>query len=199
MQKVLLVAGLAALMLTSAGCNRKTRGLDIPPDASLLAVEVEGDGEVEKYDLTGDGKADLVKVFTRSGDPKLPAQDRPRVHARTEIDFNRDGKLDVWQYFNPDGVMVREEMDHDFDGKVDAIDYYAQGAVFKREVFLPPGTRPSLWRFYEEGKLARNERDTTGDGKPDTFEYFDDGKIVRVGYDRDGDGKPDFYEEAAEP
>ncbi|MCB9728337.1 MAG: hypothetical protein H6744_04600 [Deltaproteobacteria bacterium] len=198
MPKALLVATLATLLVGSAACSRKTRSVDIAPDASLLAVEVQGEGEIEKYDLTGDGKPDLIKVFTRTGDPKVPLADRPRVLARTEIDFNRDGKLDVWQYFNPDGVMVREAMDHDFDGKVDAIDYYAQGAVYKREVFLPPGTQPTLWRYYEEGKLVRNERDTTGDGKPDVFEYFDDGKIVRVGYDRDADGKPDYYEEAKE-
>jgi len=165
------------------------------PEASLLGLEVRGDAEVEKYDLNGDGEADVWKYYVRKGDKDLPAEQRLRLLARQDLDLNFDKVPDVRRHFNEQGTVIREEMDLDFDGKYDAIDYYSDGALFRRDLALNFAGSPSIIKFYNEDKLARKERDTNGDGKMDTIEYYEGGKLVRIGEDRDGDGKPDVYTE----
>lgn len=186
----------AALVAAACGDSETTKDTEVKPEASLVAVEVTDDSETEHFDLNGDGEPDVSKVFSRVSDPKDPKAPKQRVLARTDLDVNFDGKVDMRQFFNDDAVMVREEMDLDFDGRIDAIDFYLEGAIYRREVFLNFNEKPSIWKFYELGKLVRKERDESGDGKPDTFEYYEGDQIVRVGFDRNGDGKPDYYEEA---
>ncbi len=190
----LLVVPATVLLLAACGDSDSKPKTEVQPEASLVAVEVTDDNETEHYDLNGDGKPDVSKVFSKvAGAPGAP---KKRVLARTDLDVNFDTKVDMRQFFNQDGVMVREEMDLDFDGKTDAVDFYAEGAIVRRESFLNFNEKPSIWKFYEEGRLVRKERDESGDGKPDTFEYYEGDQIVRVGFDRNGDGKPDYYEEA---
>lgn len=187
---------MTALVWGCGGSETKDSDID-SGDASLMEVKISGDGETEEYDLNGDGKPDMTSIFTRTGDPQLPREERERVLARKEIDVNFDNKTDVKQFYGEDGNLVREEMDLDFDEKIDAVDYYVDGNRIRREIFLNFIEKPSMWKYYEEGKLVRKTRDTTGDGMADTFEFYDpDGQIVRVGYDTKGDGKPDYYEEA---
>ena len=131
-------------------------------DTSVMEVTISGEGEVEEYDLNGDGKADMTSVFTRIGDPNLPREQRARVLARKEIDVNFDTKTDVKQFYGEDGVLVREEMDLDFDSKIDAIDYYVDGSRVRREMFLNFVEKPSMWKYYNEGKLVQKSKDTTG-------------------------------------
>jgi antitoxin component YwqK of YwqJK toxin-antitoxin module len=178
-----------------SACGPSTKDTEGGNEASLLAVEVTDVEEVEKFDLNGDGSADVTKTYTRLGTKETPDENRERVLARTDLDVNFDGETDMRQFFNKIGAMVREEMDLDFDGKTDAIDYFREGIVFKRAVFLNFTETPSVWKYYEEGVLVKKERDTNGNTKPDTFEFFEEGKIVRVGYDRNGDGKPDYWDE----
>ena len=184
----------AILLVAACGDSDSKPKTDVQPEASLVAVEVTEDHETEHYDLNGDGKPDVSKVYSKvAGAPGAP---KKRVLARTDLDVNFDAKVDMRQFFNNDGVMLREEMDLDFDGKTDAVDHYLEGAIIRREIFLNFNEKPSIWKFYEEGRLVRKERDESGDGKPDTFEYYEGDQIVRVGFDRNGDGKPDYYEEA---
>jgi len=189
----LLAACLLGILISACGASKTDT--DSANEASLLAVEVTDVEEVEKFDLNGDGTADVTKTYTRLGTKETPDEDRERVLARTELDVNFDGATDMRQFFNKIGAMVREEMDLDFDGKTDAIDYFREGVVFKRAVFLNFTESPSVWKFYEEGVLVKKERDTNGNSKADTFEVFEEGKIVRVGYDRNGDGQPDYWDE----
>ncbi len=192
----LLAAMLLVATLTACGGSDKKADEAVSAEASLVAVEVKGDSEIESYDLNGDGKPDMQSVYTLKGGPEVPKAQRTRLLARKELDVNFDGTMDVKQFFNEAGIMIRESMDLDFDRKVDAIDYYQEGAKYKREMYTNFVERPSIWKYYDQGRVVRKERDTTGDGKPDTFEYYEDGKLARVGYDRNGDGKPDLYEEA---
>ena len=160
-----------------------------------LEVEVTDAAEVERYDLNGDGKADVTSVFAMQGGEEGTNTEKRRVLARKEIDVNFDEKVDVKQFFADSGDLIREEMDLDFDGKIDAVDYYSEGVRTSREMFLNFVEQPSLWKFYEDGKLIRSEQDTKGDGKADEFVYYDGaGKVVRIGYDTSGNGKPDRYE-----
>jgi len=195
----LLTALAATAMVWGCGGGETTDDDAASGDASLMEVKITGEGESEEYDLNGDGKPDMTSIFTRTGDPNLPREERDRVLARKEIDVNFDSKTDVKQFYGADGVLVREEMDLDFDAKIDAVDYYVDGIRIRRELFLNFIEQPSMWKYYEEGKLVRKARDTTGNGKADTFEFYDPkGEILRIGYDTKGDGKPDYYEEAGE-
>ena len=189
---------LATTCLYSVGCastQPESEGTANDKQASL-EVEVTDTAEVERYDLNGDGKADVTSVFAMlGGGEENPNAEKRRVLARKEIDVNFDSKVDVRQFFSDGGDLLREEMDLDFDGKTDAIDYYAKGVRTSREMFLNFVEQPSMWKFYEDGKLIRSEQDTKGDGKADEFVYYDGaGKVVRIGYDTSGNGKPDRYE-----
>ena len=64
-----------------------------------------------------------------------------------EVDTNKDGKPDRWEYFK-DGVQDRIESDKNFDGK------------------------PDMTVYFEGGKLSRVEIDTDYDGKVDRWDRF---------------------------
>jgi hypothetical protein len=161
------------------------------PEAQLLGLEIVGETSVERYDLNGDGKPDLFKIYViREGDG-----DKKTLLGRQDLDLDFDGDVDVRRYFNEQGTVVREEMDLDFDGQFDAIDYYSDGNLYRRDMALNFEGKPSIIKYYSANKLTRKERDTNADGKIDTVEFFEDGKLIRTGYDRDGDEKPDVYKE----
>jgi hypothetical protein len=65
------------------------------------------------------------------------------------VDLNHDGKPDLFEYFDGSGTIRRREFCYDDTGVVNAIEYY------------------------EGGKLARREYDTTGQHKIDTWDWFD--------------------------
>jgi hypothetical protein len=197
--RLLTVLGVTGLTFGCAGVDKEDTP-DSADDKSIMEVTITGESETEEYDLNGDGKADMTSVFTRSGDASIPREERSKVLARKEIDVNFDTKMDVKQFFSPDGALVREEMDLDFDSKIDAIDYYVDGVRVRREMYLNFVEKPSMWKDYENGKLVRKSKDTTGDGLANEFEYYGpDGNIVRIGYDTKGDGNPDYYEDAESP
>ena len=92
---------------------------------------------VSRVDLNGDGKPDLVTYTDAKG-----------TVVRDEQDFNHDGTMDDFRYYQS-GQLVREEIDSDFDGRID------------------------LWVYLVGGdSIQRYERDTNGDGKPDTVRVF---------------------------
>ncbi len=192
-----LLAGASLLVMSACSSgpdDKEGKG----PEASLLGLEIRGEAEVERYDLNGDGHADVWKNYIRRGSEEIPKDKRPRLLARQDLDLNFDHNVDVRRHFNEEGVVVREEMDLDFDSQFDAVDYYAGGMLYRRDLALNFEGRPSIIKFYNDAKLARKERDTSGDGKMDTIEYYEAGKLVRIGEDRDGDGKPDVYTDVEE-
>jgi len=87
-----------------------------------------------------------------------------------EEDRNKDGKTDIWRYFE-EGKLTRSEVDRDLNGKAD------------------------FWAYYKDGKTERQEIDTNSDGKPDGFAYFEQGVKVRQEIDSNYDGRADgrFY------
>lgn len=186
------VGAFAALVLV--GCGGTDAATDKAKSGQMLGLEVHKDHEVERYDLDGDGKADVWKFYNLVG-AKAPGKPRVRQLASREMDMNSDGKVDIRQHFNAEREMVREVMDLDFDGTFDATDYYQTGVLVKREQNLNFKGNVSIWKYYEGGRKVRVERDADGNARPDRFEYYEKGRLVRIGYDRDGDGKPDDYDE----
>lgn len=91
-------------------------------------------------DVDGNGKPDLVTYTDAHG-----------TVIRDEQDFNHDGRMDDFRYYQ-NGQLVREEIDTDFDGRID------------------------LWVYLVDGNsVQRYERDTDGDGKPDSVRTFGGG------------------------
>ncbi len=184
---VLLAPGAIA-----SGCASKGKGPEVAPEAQLLGTELSGETETERFDLNGDGKADLLRVYVLRPAPNDPAR-KERLLARQEIDLNFDDQIDVRRHFNEQGLVLREEMDLDFDGRFDAVDHYAGGILYRRDMALNFEGKPSIVKYYDNNVLIRKERDTTGSGRMDTFEYYDRGRLTRIGRDNDGDGTPETY------
>lgn len=181
------------VVLCACGSSDKTKE-PAKPEAQLLGMEIVGETSVERYDLNGDGKPDLFKIYVLRG-PKDDPEKRTQLLGRQDLDLDFDGNVDVRRHFNELGTVVREEMDLDFDGQFDAIDYYSDGTLYRRDMALNFEGKPSIVKYYTANKLARKERDTNGDGKIDTVEFYDNGKLIRIGVDKDGDEKPDVYTE----
>ena len=53
-----------------------------------------------------------------------------RLHTR---DTNRDGRPDVWQYYDTEGVLLRVDVDTNFDGRSDVQESYWNGHLIRRE------------------------------------------------------------------
>ncbi len=96
------------------------------------------------------------------------------------VDLNHDGHPDLYEYFDSNGTLRRREFCYDDTGAVNAIEYY------------------------ENGKLARREYDTSGQRRIDTWDWFDpaapvDAKTGRPAHpsrrerDTTGDGRVDQW------
>lgn len=198
-RRMLFALPLSALVAIGApGCGGSQKKQEVRPDSQLLGIELRGDTETEKYDINGDGRADLFRIHVLRG-PKEKPEAQTRLLARQDLDLNFDDIIDLRRYFNEAGVVVREEMDLDFDGQFDATDYYADGVLYRRDMALNFEGKASVVKYYTSNKLVRKERDTNGDNRMDTFEYFENGRLVRIGIDRDGDEVPDVYTENNTP
>ncbi len=194
-----LTAAAAAVFVTAlctvacgAGSSNSTGG---PEMAALGAEKGEGGTIIERFDLSGDGKPDLWKIFQikKEGDTEA------RTMIRKEMDLNFDGRLDIRQFVTPNNKVYREEMDLDFDGHIDATAHYKDGRLIKRELDLSFDGKPDIFKYYEDGKLIRKERATNKEGRVDVWEFYEEGRLVRVGRDKDGDGKPEIFNDAPEP
>jgi antitoxin component YwqK of YwqJK toxin-antitoxin module len=184
---------ISGILFAACGTGREaSRG----PGAGVmqvLASEVKGSELVERYDLNGDGQADVWKTWTLVAGDDGPTGERLLV--RKEVDMNFDTKTDLRTTYYKDGSVYKEETDLDFDGRIDAASTYEGGRIRLREMELGFDGRPRVWKHYEDGKLVRKERDTNDSGTPDTWEYYEDGRLARVGRDKDGDGEPESIDE----
>lgn len=152
--------------------RRQTRVVHEPCDAA---------GATRTTDVSGDGKADFVVVGLPDG--------------RCEsYDFNFDGRIDLWAYFNADGTKRRTESDYDRDGRVDEVVLYEQGNAARALLATTLAGRVDSWQTASGGRLTLMERDANGDAVVDQWWEFSarDGlECATVHIDIDGDGRPD--------
>jgi hypothetical protein len=184
---LLLTAGLAAAACAGA---KHVPPPAAPPPTPVVVTPPTGPqpGEtVTEYDLTHDGKPDVRKYTVKGPDGK-------EMLVRKEKDLNGDGKIDAWEYYNPNGTLAKLVYDLDFDGKPDVSLFFEKEQLVKREYAFGFDGIPHAWNYYEKGKLVRKERDTNADGKVDYWEYWENGAIDRIGVDLDGDGQVDQWE-----
>ena len=188
---------LLPLALLAAACGDKGGPMG-GPDMVALGSEKEGGNLIEKFDLSGDQKPDLWKIFKEVASKDNP-DEREKILIRKDMDLNFDGKVDIRQFIDETGAITREEMDLDFDGHVDGVAHYKDGKLVKRELDLSFDGKPDIFKYYEDGKLIRKERATGKSGRVDVWEYYESGRLVRIGRDKDGDGKPEVFNDAPEP
>jgi hypothetical protein len=154
--------------------------------------------QVITADTNGDGKPDVVKLFTVG---ELNGQKVQQLSCR-QVDLNHDSRMDIIYSYNDAGTLIGEEFDLDFDGKFDERVYYQDGKKVRMERDMDGDGRPDYLEFYEGGRLVRVERDGNGDGRPDEWQYYEGGKLDRIGTDTTGSGRADKWErnpETAEP
>jgi len=91
----------------------------------------------------------------------------------TGVDVDGDGKPDLVTYTDAKGTVVRDEQDFNHDGSMDDFRYYQNGQLAREEIDSDFDGRIDLWVYLVGGhSIQRYERDTNGDGKPDTVRVF---------------------------
>jgi hypothetical protein len=183
-----------AALLVVVGCGANTaavKGGTGAPGTTDVHQPPGGEEHVQAYDLRRRGKPDewVYTVSTKDASGR-PVERR----VRREADLNGDGKVDLVQWFNENGELVKETLDLDYDGKVDATIYYEKGKKIRTEKDLDGDGRIDTWNYYDGNeKLVRKERDVKGTGRVDYWEYWENGTIDRIGEDLDGDGQVDRW------
>ena len=179
------VALLGALLLAGCGSSDLSvstggGGAQAPVRSTAIQHEPCEGSNVDAVDVNGDGKADIRRVLAGG-------KEMCRV-----TDLNRNGKPDLFQYFDASGTLRRREADYDESGVVDAIEYFEGGKLARVEYDTLAHHKIDTWDFYDtaSGKLVRRERDTRGSGKVDQWWTWE-GEKVTVAFDRNGDGQPD--------
>jgi hypothetical protein len=151
---------------------------------------------VEKGDVSGDGKPDVWGYYKEVPDPANPKV-TAKILVKKEADLNFDGRKDILREFDDEGVLRREEVDLDFDGNLDEMVVYDKGILREKHIFRSGSSRPFIWKFFEEGKMNRMDRDDNGDGRADYCELWYAGeRISKRGWDKDGNGECDYWENA---
>ena len=155
----------------------------VPRDTELVHEECDvEDDDVVAVDVNGDGRPDQRTVQSGS-----------RLECRA-IDFNFDGLVDTWLYWDQAGQLRRQESDFDRDGRVDEIALYQRGVLVERHRATTLVGRLDTWQFYDAGRVVRTERDSNGDRYVDQWWEYPDGRALEcplVHSDVDGDGHPD--------
>jgi hypothetical protein len=169
--------------------------LDMAPQP-IVAGQNAGGLTMEKGDVDGNGKADVWNYFK-----EIPVPDEPgatkRILVKKEADLDRDGRKDITRMFDDDGVLLQEEADLDFDGNVDQVNIYSKGILTEKRLYKAGEGRVFIWKFFDDGKLTRMNRDENGDGNADYCELWYAGeKLSKRGWDKDGDGECDYWENA---
>jgi hypothetical protein len=133
----------------------------------------------EKLDADGDGRPDVFIV--RSGGREVCRA----------VDLNLDGKIDVYSYFDSAGRLRRKEYDYDRDGVIDEIVTYQAGVVTARQRATLLANRLDTWDYYQNGVLARSERDSDSDAVVDQWWEYPKPGCPMIHTDANEDGRPD--------
>jgi hypothetical protein len=90
------------------------------------------------------------------------------------LDTNGDGKEDIRTVTDKGGNAICRIADLNHDGKPDLYEYFdSSGAVRRREFCYDDTGVVNAVEYYEGGKLARREYDTSGQHVIDTWDWFD--------------------------
>jgi hypothetical protein len=164
-------AEVGAKSAASASGARDTR---VVHEACNLA-----DASAERLDANGDGKPEVTIV---------KANGRPVCQG---ADLNLDGTIDVYTYFDQAGGLRRREYDFDHDNSIDEIIEYRSGVPVQSERATLLANRLDTWDFYQNGVLARTERDSDADAVVDQWWEYPKAGCPLIHTDANQDGRPD--------
>jgi hypothetical protein len=150
--------------------------------------------QVVTLDANGDGKPDVIKLF--QGATQDGHSTQQLLCKQTDLDF--DGKMDLVQYYSPNGELFMDEYSMNYNGKFNGRTFYQDGKKVRAEKDMDFDGKPDYFEYYEGGKLVRVERDRNGDGKVDEWQYYENGRLDRIGYDTTGSGRVDKWERSPE-
>ncbi|MCA9551183.1 MAG: hypothetical protein KC933_14200 [Myxococcales bacterium] len=203
--KQLILTFALAGAVSACGGKKQSQGPSASPSATPAGASTGGapkapkpggggpsSEDVRTSDLDNNGVPEVYKYYKSVPDPERPGQEKT-VLIRQDIDLTWDGKIDIWRYFTPGGVVEREEWDTDYDGNVDETRFFEGGVLVRTERDRNNDGRPDVIRYYKKGVIERKESDTNGDGKVDRWEYFAGRVLDRVGIDKDHDGTVDSW------
>ena len=191
----LFSSSIVMLVLSTVACGGQTSSPETSTNTSTVQSSTSSDGPIVERPTVG-GLV-LVEIdLNRDGTADVFNYYRERAEAdrllvRREVDLNHDGRIDVHSLFDEVGSIQREDMDGDFDGRVDWVDHYQGGVRTLSEVDTNQDGAFDMSRYYVAGEIARKERDTDADGRVDYWELYRDGEVVNTGRDTDGDGEMD--------
>ncbi len=202
--RVLFVELAVAISLTACGGQQKT-AVDNP--ASGVNVSQSDFGarfdrsrcddkgkQVVTLDANGDGKPDVIKLFQGGSQDGHSVQQL--VCKQTDLDF--DGKMDLVQYYSPNGELFMDEYSMNYNGKFNGRTFFQEGKKVRAEKDMDFDGKPDYFEYYEGGRLVRVERDRNNDGKVDEWQYYENGRLDRIGYDTTGSGRVDKWERSPE-
>jgi hypothetical protein len=189
---------LVPLASVACGGSDQATGAAKAPQAEAHHAEVlahepcnESGNRVDALDTNGDGKPDIKRVFDKG-----TGQELCRI-----VDLSRDGKADLYEYFETGGTVRRREYCYDDTGVINAVEYYEKGRLVRREYDAAGRHKIDTWDTFDPtaavdprtGRPAHpthRERDTSGDGKVDQWWTWNGDKVT-ITADLTGDGKPD--------
>ena len=125
-------------------------------------------------------------------------REHTRVHVKgTEVtlverDRDGDGRVDAWEYYDPEQRLVKVGFSLGGDGVLDSWAYRnSDGQIARIEVSTRRDGAVDRWEYYEKGQLARVEEDADHDGRVDRWLTYQDGILTDTAIDANGDGRPD--------
>ncbi|MBW1831593.1 MAG: hypothetical protein JRJ10_07830 [Deltaproteobacteria bacterium] len=142
---------------------------DNTPDVRKL-FKTMGEGSLARLvlicreaDLNGDGRKDIVRLYTEEGRPM-----------REEADRDFDGRIDEITHFT-NGRVSLQEIDTSGNGTIDTKIFYEGGQPERAERDMRSRStasewRPDRWEYYADGHTVRIGTDLNGDGKVDRWD-----------------------------
>ena len=145
-----------------------TSGDEVPDVRKLF--KTMGEGSLSRLvlvcreaDLNGDGRKDIVRLYTDEGRPK-----------REEADRDFDGQIDEITHFT-EGHVSLQELDTTGNGLIDTKIFYEDGQPTRAERDMasrstPSEWKPDRWEYFVDGRMVRIGTDVNGDGKVDRWD-----------------------------
>ncbi len=171
------------LVLVQSGCNDP----NVPQPVYEAATR-----ELVRLDLAskGDGWID-IRTYARAS----------RV-MRTEVDADRDGRIDRWEYLADGNQLAMLGTSSVAGGPEDTWTFRESGGEVRVDR-LQGGERSATRReFYRAGVLVRGEEDTDSDGLTDKWEAYESGRLRTMAFDSTHSvGRPDrrlLYDDAGQ-
>jgi hypothetical protein len=122
-------------------------------------------------------------------------------HRKTEVDRNRDGKVDLIYYFSYQGSVDNIEQDDDFDGVFETKTKYYKGNPARQTTDSDNDGKVDYRAYYRNGVFTHAEISNGSPNSPIKKQYFKLNKLISSKHDTNSDGtynkviEYDFFED----